>query len=326
MDRHHGGRLSRILTEPMCRRTALRRLGRGGMAAAVLATLGPERSGATQGDGPPPAWFEPEATSGFHGQVVMGEGPVYLSHLPMFMFNTPAKHPHHFQVILEVSFGGDGADAHGAYVQDRRGRGAPLYTLSPLDRFRMLDLISPGADRLPLRSFRGDIVRGHFERPPEQQPFGIAPAVVHENAMVNVERVVYAHEFQFQPESLTQLEYVLFGGGAELFLAHRITEAPDFDQILPARIEGRAFDEEELREGVVVEIPERANAMPERLRAGDRVAAVARRTGTGVAVAADLQIEAGQELYFEEGELRFPLTNVDFDPTGEEIAAGFGVR
>ena len=190
----------------------------------------------------------------------------------------------------------------------------------------MLDLITPGPDRPPLRSVRGDIVRGHFERAPEQQPFGIAPEVVHENATVNVERVVYAHEFQFQPESLGHLEYVLCGGGPTLCLAHRITEPPDFDQILLARIEGRAFGEDELREGIVVEVPERANAMPERLRAGERVAAVARQTGTGVAVAADLQIEAGQELYFEEGELRFPLTNVDFDPTGEEIAAGFGVR
>src|SRR4051794_27426246 len=87
MDRYPGRRRLQAWMAPMCRRTVLRRVGRGVSAAALLAAIGPGRSGAAQQDGPPPDWFLPDATRGFHGQVVLGGGPVYLSHLPMFMFN-----------------------------------------------------------------------------------------------------------------------------------------------------------------------------------------------------------------------------------------------
>jgi hypothetical protein len=37
-----------------------------------------------------------------HGQLIIGEETIYLSHLPMFMYD-PMDHPHNFQVILEVT-------------------------------------------------------------------------------------------------------------------------------------------------------------------------------------------------------------------------------
>ena len=302
----------------MSRRTALRRLGGGAAAAALLAAIGPGGAGAAQQDGPPPEWFLPDATMGRHGQVILGGGPVYLSHLPMFMFDTPETHPHHFQVIVEVTFD---ADAQSDYLTDRQVTGAPLYTLHPTDRFRMLDLIAPGPGQPALRSLRGNIVRGHFERG-EDQPLGIAMADIHPGAAVDVVRVVYVHEFEFHPAPLAQLEYVLFGQGQALFLAHRITQPPDFDQILPARIEGHVFTDDELQQGIVVSVPDRANTIPQRLREGDQVGGTARRTGRGGTISADLRIAAGRELFFEEGELRFPLRNEDFAPTDEEVAAG----
>src|SRR5215217_5450804 len=137
MDPHRIGDLPNALVGRTSRRTALRRLGGAGAAAALLAAIGPGSSGAAQQDGPPPDWFLPDATSGRHGQVILGTGPVYLSHLPMFMFDTPATHPHHFQVILEVTFD---ADTQSDYLNDRQANGALLYTLRPRNSFRMLDV------------------------------------------------------------------------------------------------------------------------------------------------------------------------------------------
>ena len=46
-------------------------------------------------------------TFGVHNQMMVGEQTIYLSHLPMFMFN-PQRHEHNFQVILEVTLNGPG--------------------------------------------------------------------------------------------------------------------------------------------------------------------------------------------------------------------------
>ena len=54
-----------------------------------------------------------------HGQLIFGEDSVFLSHLPMFMFD-PAHHPHNFQVILKVILSDDNADPQAVYVNDRK--------------------------------------------------------------------------------------------------------------------------------------------------------------------------------------------------------------
>jgi hypothetical protein len=66
-----------------------------------------------------------------------------------------------------------------------------------------------------------------------------------------------------KPEELT---YLLFGRDAELFLAHRISEPPDFDQILSVELAGSPLDEEDMKTGVEVVLPGRANTAKERLR------------------------------------------------------------
>jgi plastocyanin len=318
MDPRQNGAFPNAFVERMSRRSALHRFGVAGATAALVAALGRGGAGVAQQDGPPEEWFLPDATLGRHGQIILGAGPVYLSHLPMFMFDTPDSHPHHFQVILEVTFD---ADAQSDYLADRQANTAPLlYTLHPTDKYRMLDLIASDPGQPALRSLSGNIVRGHFERG-DDQPFGIEMANVHSNATVDVVRVVYAHEFEFHPAPLAQLEYVLFGQGESLYLAHRITQPPDFDQILPVRIEGHVFTDDELQGGIVISVPDRANTILERLKGGEQVVGIARRTGMGGTIADDLQIVADPELFFEEGELRFPLTPSDFDPTQAEIDA-----
>jgi len=317
------------LSITVSRRDAVRRLGLASAAATGFGFTGSRPVAARQGSSipqsPPPEWFDSGRTEALHGQVVIGDGPIYLSHLPMFMFEDsdgqghPGYHPHHYQVILEVTFNGDGA---GDYLADRQQTGAPFYTLAP-SPFHMLDLISPVPETAPLSSFMGRIVRGHFERRDEPQPFDIERKELPTKVKVDVTRVIYAHEFSFRPTPPAQLEYILFGTGANLFLAHRIITPPDFDQLLPVRLEGQTFPEASLQHGIIVAIPDRANTLAERLMDGETATGEARDAATGRLLATGFRVSSGQEFYFEEGELQYPAV---FASTPAEIDAGFGFQ
>ena len=253
-----------------------------------------------------------EDTRDIHGMMIVGEETVYLSHLPMF------GHPHHdIQAVLEATLTSERGDPQTVYVNDRKRTGTKIYTLRP-EPFILSEFLS-GFDAIgteepspPLRSFRGGIVRGHFER-------GGQPIV--EDVVVEVTKVVHARQFDPRSQGLAQLEYLLFGKGHELFLAHLITRPPDFDQILSVRVMGQEFTDEELRHGVPVVLPGRANSVSERIREGEQTVAEARLAGEDGPRAVEIQLQTGTEFYFEEGELRVHPT---FDPTDEEIAAGFG--
>ena len=52
---------------------------------------------------PPEDEGVPSPTMGSHRMLIVGEKSTFLSHLPMFMFDTE-NHPHNFQVILRVTF------------------------------------------------------------------------------------------------------------------------------------------------------------------------------------------------------------------------------
>jgi hypothetical protein len=318
-------RLPLALSAATSRRAALRQLGLVATAAAVSSLVQSPATASARGldipEGPPPQWFAPGRTKALHGQFIIGEGPIYLSHLPMFMFDEQGGfHPHHYQVITEVAFSGPGADD---YLADRQQLNSPFfYTLVPTP-FHMLDLIAPVPETDRLSSFTGTIVRGHFERQHAPQPFGIEWRELPNTVQVDVTRVIYGHEFSFHPAPPPQLEYVLFGQDKNLFLAHRITLPPDFDQLLTVQITGQTFTDEALQRGIILTIPERANTIAERLIAGKTVAGEARDAATGILLAAGFHVGAGQEFYLEEGEMRFPA---DFASTPTEIDAGFGFQ
>jgi hypothetical protein len=234
---------------------------------------------------------DPAASFGGHGQLLFGEETVYLSHLPMFMFDA-ASHPHNFQVILEVALSGEGGDPQAAYVEDRRRSGSLLYTLAP-ESFSMTDLVSTDPARPPLRAFRGTIVRGHFER-------GGTPIL--RDVQVEVRRVVYFRQFDPDADALPALEYLLFGGEGERFVAHVITQPPDFDQVLSVELHGHEFEAEALRDGIRLVFSGRENTIPARLQEGERLQAVAHLADDGDQTF-DVQVEAKTEFYFEAGEL-----------------------
>ena len=247
---------------------------------------------------------EPPADFGRHNMFAFGREVLFLSHLPMFMA------PHDAQLILEVTLENPGGSLLKVWSRERESHpDERIYTVMP-EKFALSTLYV--GDPPPRRSFRARFFRGHLEH---------GGAVIPElaNVEVLVTRVVYAKRFDQggKPEDLT---YLLFGRAAELFLAHRISEPPDFDQILSVELAGAPPDEEDLNAGVEVVLVDRANTAKERLRDGS--AATARGHVTGAHQFLSLGITSVHELYFEEGELM--TSRGAFEPTPLETEAGFG--
>jgi hypothetical protein len=250
---------------------------------------------------------EPPAT---HNMLVIGEKTVFLSHLPMFGSNDPMKRnfsPHRFQVILEATFTDGNRNMQEAYTEDRRKHpNVKMYTLNPKE-FVLARLDAPNR----LSEFKGTVFRGHLERPGRENILG--------NIVVDIKKVIHFREFDPKATKPSHLEYLVFGKGNELFLAHLITLPPDFDQILSVKVSGHTFTDAELGQGVRIVIPESTNSARHRIKETQEVAAEISAAGGGATKT--LKLQAGIEFYFEEGELHMPP---NFDDTEEEQKAGFG--
>lgn len=268
-------------------------------AAVALALLWVgERGMACAAKHPP----HPPAT---HNMLVVGEETVYLSHLPMFQEEGQPPMPHRYQAILEVTFA-----KQDGYVKDRREhRTTNIYTLNP-EEFVLPELVSSDPQRKPLSSFRGkEIVRGHLEK-------GGVPIL--QDVEVSVKRVIHFREFDPKAKKPPQLEYLLFGKGQELFLAHLITAPPDFDQILAVKVTDHEFSDKELAKGIPVVFPETTNAAGSRLKEKQQIAGKIKVDKAPAPKT--IQVEVNREFYFEEGELR---VLPDFETTSAEKQAGF---
>jgi hypothetical protein len=229
-----------------------------------------------------------------HGMLMVGEETVYLSHLPMFMS------PHDYQAILEVTLTNKGSNPQAIYTNDRKTTGEKIYTFVP-ERFVLTDLVSPDPKHPHRSSFKGTPFRGHFERGGEALP--IAAAGNPPTVGAKVTRVVHFRKFDPEADQLPQLAYLLFGKGKELFLGHLITRPPDFDQILSVKVAGHEFTDEQLRQGVHVTFPGRANSPDARIKEGEKVSGQIQLAGENDPETLAVQLEAGLEFYFEAGEL-----------------------
>jgi hypothetical protein len=218
--------------------------------------------------------------------LIVGTETVFLSHLPIF------GSPHDYQVILEASFAKSGSDPQGEYFTDRKRTGTRIYTLEP-DRFVLPRL----AAETPLLSFTANIYRGHFERFPTQQEK--TAARIGQKVDVTVKKVVHFRKFDPTAKKPTELEYLLFGKGAELFMAHVVTAPPDFDQILTATSSGQTFTDLALSQGPRVRVSGKTNSIANRIRGTQPV--TVQTTANGAA--STVQLQPGIELYFEQGEL-----------------------
>jgi hypothetical protein len=222
--------------------------------------------------------------------LMVGRETVFLSHLPMFR-SAGFDSPHRYQVILEATLKKDGRDAQPAYASDRKSNPATrIYTIGP-EEFILPNLSSANANP-PLSKFKANVFRGHLER--------LGNKLIIENADVTIQNVVHFREFDPAAKKLDQLEYILFGKGSELFLAHLITRPPDFDQVISINVTGHSFTDEELRKGLRVVFP-RPNTIAKRL-AGKQEAVAEVKDSGGEPL--KVKVKALVEYYFEAGELR----------------------
>jgi hypothetical protein len=204
--------------------------------------------------------------------------------------------PHDYQVILEATFTKTGDDPQAKYVADRQQSGAKVYTLPP-ESFVLPELVETGPNGQPRRTtFRGDVIRNHFERPNPR------PARVSQGVTVGVKNVVYFQKFDPDADQPPALTYLLFGTPSVLFLAHAITSPPDFDHVLATKVSGHQFSDEELRKAVRIVFPGRASTPAACLKEGERLAAEAMLPGASDPM--PIEVEVGTQFYLEINELR----------------------
>ena len=227
-----------------------------------------------------------------HNMLIVGQETVFLSHLPMF--RSPGfDSPHRYQVILEATLKKEGREALATYIGDRKRHPATrIYTLGP-EEFILPNLIPANANP-PLSRFKASVFRGHLERAGKK--------LIIKDSDVSIQNVVHFREFDPNAEKLAQLEYILFGKGRELFLAHFITRPPDFDQVLSVSIADHSFTDDELRKGLRVAFG-RPNTISKRLLEKQTAAAEV-RSAEGSSPVVKVKIKGITEYYFEEGELR----------------------
>lgn len=252
--------------------------------------------------------------------VLVGERRAYLSHLPMFMT------PHDYQAIFEVTLTMDGADALSTYVRDRAenppgGDTRPdvdskMYGFAPTieetdqdpltDPFILSDLVTPTDPRdprsAPIRdAFKGAVFRGHFENFHSHEKAG--PPIL-ENVMARVTNAVLFRKFDPHAVAQPQLEYFLFGSEGELYLAHVISRAPDFDQILAVDMGDRSLTEDDLRTALRVTVPDRSNAVEDKLREGESVSGQLTIPTEGEPRSIPVTLRVGAQHYFETDDLK----------------------
>jgi len=243
---------------------------------------------------------------GTHNMMLIGQRSAFVSHLPMF------HSEHRFQVILEVGFNKSGKNLLAGYTQDRaRNPDVKMYTVEPAEQFVLARLWKSGDQPVARKAFAAAVYRGHLERGGEKIK-GLSAVDV------RVKRVVYARELRPEDPRETELRYILFGNSKEFYIAHQLSQAPDFDQILGVVWERQQFSVADLKRGVILTVTARENEVRARIKEGETVDVEARVGDDDKAL--PIRLKAARELYFEEGELR---QVPDFKPTAAEREAGF---
>jgi hypothetical protein len=248
-----------------------------------------------------------QAHTHVHNQGLYGKNTLYLSHLAVFM-GEPERHPHNFQVILEVDF--KDPEAKARYQADRAQNPNEIYTVNPLEPFDQGALVtgSPGSE--PLRSFpHSTVFRGHLEQ-------GGKPVISDTFA---IKRVIYFQEFFLSGPKLQNQHYLLFGREGDVLLSHLLSAPPDFDQFLAVEFKVKEVPSESvgelvqslLAQGLYLQLPDRENRDATRLRAGD-VLTCSLETGTR-ALPITVELHTKDELYCETGDLE-KLVMINFNP------------
>ncbi|WP_316632471.1 hypothetical protein [uncultured Flavobacterium sp.] len=146
-----------------------------------------------------------------HGMLIFGKEKIYASHLPMF------HSPHDYQIILELELDNN---TKKLFMADQENNPEyNTYTIEP-EKFILPDMIQNP------KPFKVNLYRGHFERGGKK----IASDIV-----VSIKQVIYYKKFNPAEGKSGTTNFIFFGNTKEQFMAHQITNRPDFDQILQVK-------------------------------------------------------------------------------------------
>lgn len=156
-----------------------------------------------------------------HGMLLFGSEKIYVSHLPMF------HSPHDYQIILELELSKQDKQK---YVSDKnKNANYTTYTIEP-EKFVLPDMVNNP------KPFKVNLYRGHFERG------GIE---ILKNITVKIVSVVYFKKFNSEETKSKTSNFIFFGNEKEQFLAHEITNKPDFEQFIEVKTNLSSFIKKE---------------------------------------------------------------------------------
>jgi hypothetical protein len=152
-----------------------------------------------------------------HGMLLFGSEKIYVSHLPMF------HSPHNYQIILELELSKSDKQK---YVADKnKNNSYTTYTIEP-EKFVLPDMVNNP------KAFKVNLYRGHFER---------GGVEILKNITVKIVNVIYFKKFNQEEIKAKTTNFILFGNEKEQFLAHEITNKPDFEQIIEVKTNLKSF-------------------------------------------------------------------------------------
>jgi hypothetical protein len=172
-----------------------------------------------------------------HGMLMVGTSSIYISHLPMF------HSPHNYQAIFEIVIDDASRDK---YIEAKQNSMETVYTLVP-EAFVLPEMISHP------QVFKAKIFKGHFER---------GGQMIASNVNVKISKVIYAKKFEPLDIKPTGSTNIIFGNKSEQFMAHAVTTAPDFDQVMAIGISKEAIALLDTQPYLMISFSDFSNAMP----------------------------------------------------------------
>lgn len=208
------------------------------------------------------------AAPAVHGLVLLGADRLYAVHMATFAA------PYDYQAVMRVT------GSAVAYLTARRrfGTSAAL-TVRPDPSLSLEDVTKK-------EGFAAELFLGHFAK--DGDPIG--------RLTVQIGEVLHYRALTPSvPSGTAAMTYDRFGGD-EIFLSHRLTAPPDFDQVMTAQPVSDEFfapppAEQEPEQVGTVTFPDRPDDLTGRLRPGDQV------------MDGDRQLRILSEVYLEIGDL-----------------------
>jgi plastocyanin len=189
---------------------------------------------------PPLAQIE---TPSIHSMVVMGLNPnaIFLHHIALF--HDPN---HQYHVTLEVRLVSE--EARAAYKKFREADGDAPMTLDPTEFFLLSDLQSGQR-----KEFKAKFTPDGAD----------TPVAGLEEALVEITRIIQFRKYDPKDLYPDRLTYQLYGNRNEVFLAHQVTEAPSFQQVVKLKSVPSFLTDDLIKSNPLVIIPAKQIAASE---------------------------------------------------------------